>query len=1426
MNGLDGVTAVHPLAPIQEGMLFHSVSAPETGVFVTQICLELRGPFDADALRHAWEQVIARHSVLRTAYFWDGLDAPLAAVKEDVSLPWHEEDWRGRDPAEFDAYLAQDRALPIDLTDAPAMRLVLLRWGDDAWRLLWTFHHAVLDGWSANIVLRDVLAALAGSSASPRSLDYSVFAERAVAATESASSAAFWRARLQNRHSATAISDPQCRPAAGSGHAHHDLGAALTDDLTAFTRGAKITMNTLVLGAWARVLGTLGDDPQPLFGTTITTRPHDLEGAEEAVGVYINTVPIGPVIDETPMVAWLSAIQAEQQAMQGHAMMSLTEIQRQSAIPQGQPLFDSIVVFENHGAAEDAFASALSGSGLTATIAAFVDQSNYPLALLAIPGATLRFELVYDRARFHDGFALMVLQSLERALRGMLSAESAVGVSLAETQRNKVEAAEHAPLLPDMLAFADTQPDHAAVISDAGSLSYRGLADESAGLAHALIAQGVRPGDFVGLYAPRGSDFVRGMLAIHQAGAAFVPLDPDYPSGHNQASAEDAGLHVVLATRPLADQARVLAERVITLDARADGGMLPGSEAMQPAYLIHTSGSQGTRKGVAINHSNIAYSTRAREAVYGAGPARFLLLSPMAFDSAMVGLFWTLSTGGSLVLPRPGDERDVTAVADLIAANEVTHLLCIPSLYWMILDFAPAEALASLDTAIVAGEPCPPDLVEAHLRVAPHARLFNEYGPTEASVWCLAAQMTHDDARGPVSIGAPIPGTFAQLTDRFGHPVPDHVAGQLSIAGPGVARGYHGLPQATAERFRAVDGVMQYDTGDLALRRAGGDYLYLGRSDDQIKVNGFRIEPGEIARKLAAHAGVSEAFVCLHAAETTARKRLIAFAQSAEPEAVLAAHLAGVLPAHMQPDRVIALDALPRLPNGKVDARSLAHFPLPDAPREMRALESDAEHVLAEIWRELLGVSAVSPTDDFFALGGDSLMSIRMISMARQEGLAIKPADLADHPTLGALARIAERAVATAPAESVTEAPLLPIQAWHLGREMPEPAHWAMSHRLTLPNDTTAEALQHALDAVMAAHPGLQVTFKRDGDGAWRQVLSDTGNSLQTAYVEDDAEIGALQGGIARALRLDGPMLAAVLLQYPAPRPPEILLVAQHLVVDVVSWSILADDLKAALAGRALAPAKSALDWATELAARADTPAPHHPEGYGLEHEASQHRITLDTAVTEALLGEANQAYNTEPLDLIVWALAEASGTTRLDLESHGRQRNWTDTDLTRCVGWLTTAYAVTLTLPEGAEARAKAVKEKLRGALHDAMQGDPDTRGADILLNFLGRQQTGTGAFAALPTPSDGLRAPDSPRSHGYELNLWVAEGALHITLVAAGTAPYAQEASRLTERFAGALRDVVDHCRQAGAGGFTPSDFPEAGLDQADLDAFLDEL
>ncbi len=1328
---LDNVEDVYALSPMQEGMLFHSIASPGSGVFVNQISMVADGAVDVPILQQVWDELVSRHTLLRTAFVWDGVDEPLQVVRSSVEVPWQIADWRDADTATQDRrheeLLTADRVQAFDLASAPLMRMHLVRLAAHQWRLVWSFHHLILDGWSARLLLRAMQEgyARATEAGTAPPADHAaaghvpVFRYRDFIAWQAArdeeAAEAFWRRELADVTHATGVGlfgperpEPVAsRPShaanapgteAGPSPRQHRraLSIEATDSLRAFARAQRVTLSTVVQGAWSVLLSRYARERSVVFGVTHTVRPPELPRIEEAVGLFINTVPLRIEVDpDATLGPWLQACQQDQRRLAPWISSPLASIQRWSGLPAGSALFESILVFESSvpGELPDDVAP------LRLRDLSFFEQSNYPLAILVLPAERLELLLIYDRDRLDARTVARIAQQLEILLAGFahqpgarldalpLTTEAerrrlivdwnatSEGAGATGQPSNVRDALTSGFVHEAITAAMAARPDDLAVACGDRTLTQGALAAASACLAGRLSACGVGPGKLVGLFADRSVELVVGILGILRAGGAYVPLDASYPAEHLESVLVDARIDVVVAAGPgLAERLEARGEpqerrpiHVITLgletgatcDAEADATLPVALTAEDPAYVIYTSGSSGRPKGVVVRHRNLMHSTAARFAVYDAPVERFLLLSSFAFDSSVAGIFWTLCQGGALVLPRPGEEQDLAALEALVARYTVTHTLCLPALYRLLVDEGTVDRLHSLRTVIVAGEACPASLGAAHRAALPETRLYNEYGPTEATVWCTVHEITEADGGRPVPIGRPIPGAQIYVLDATRQPVPVGMVGELYVAGEGVAQGYLDQPELDARHFVNLDlavclesgsgeevpdpdrrHIRAYRTGDLARYRPDGCIDFLGRADAQVKIRGHRIEIEGVEAVLREHEDVAEAAVAVIDGDAVAgagpRARLVAYVVPAESPAAelpatesaaervrlegLRADLTARLPAFMVPHTIVPIDTLPRRPNGKVDYRALASSPqvmaesVPEtAPREP-APHDPIEQAFERIWATVLGRDRVGVTQNFFAAGGDSILSIQLVSRLRQAGFsAVEPWHIAAHPTIAELAMVVREASAgqveavpdgdgeaSTPVLDGTDGriPLSPIQRWFLSRDLVAAHHWNLSHRLELAPDFDVDAFRQALAWCVERHDMLRARFVRDtaapssGDGqgssqgawyqevvAFDQALIEEGQvfsrvevpagdnavgqrACEQAWARAQASFDLETGVLLRVLHV--PATEGASRGAPDEEPGQLLLTAHHLVVDPISWSIILDDLEAA----------------------------------------------------------------------------------------------------------------------------------------------------------------------------------------------------------------------------------------------------------------------
>ncbi len=1026
---LENVADLYPLTPMQQGMLFHALTDSAGSVFVNQMPIQLHGPVVESELRDATERLIARHPALRSAFVWDGLEQPLQVVREQVTLEWASHDWSDLNDADqnrmLEKFLEEDRQRGIDIAAAPLTRLALIQTGDESWLWVWTTHHLIADGWSMRVMLSELFADLRGEldlvAAPPPFRDFVAY----LSGRDTSADEEFWRSRLSGFTSPHRLQVPGL-PTTGGGYGSSSvvLDPAVSASLRSFAREQRITLNTVLQGAWAIVLSRWMRTDDVVFGVTTSGRDARLRGIEQAVGLFINTLPARVDVPAHQGVGtWLQSLQRHQLESRPFELSSLASVQRWSDVAPGDPLFESIYVFENLPAAS----GQLAADDVAMGEVDFVEHSNYPLAVLVHPeDDRIEMTFIHDRARLSASAVASLGSQMVAVLRQMPghADSSLASLDLTDATDRKqlagwgsgADSVGAERLIHEVIGeVAARSPDAVAAIFEQEQITYAGLWEAAGKVGARLQACGVGTNDLVGLFLPRSIDMLVGMLGILRAGAAYVPLDPSYPAAHVAMLLESDPIDTVVTSGALAARLPDDRRTVLVDDESPVPPLEPVSTTPDDhAYVIYTSGSTGRPKGVTVTHRNLVHSTLARSEHYDGPVQRFLLLSSFSFDSSVVGLFWTLCSGGALVLPSRDREHDASHLLALARDHRATHLLCLPSLYRVLLDHDGDNTFRDLSVAIVAGEACPPGLLEVHRNRVPRAELHNEYGPTEATVWCTVHRATEADGAGPLPIGRPIAGSRIYLLDSAGNQVPPGFVGEIAVGGVGLTPGYLDRPDLTAERFVVLplDGSpgRVYLTGDLGCFDEAGQLHFLGRADAQLKIRGHRIEPSAVETVLDAHPLVERAAV----AGRSGRNGLLlaAFVSAAGRELdheQLRADLRSRLPRFMVPDVIVPVESIPSLPNGKIDYSRLPELAAPAAGTEYVAPRDDVERQMAALWAELLEIeeSAVGADADYFALGGDSLLAIRLMSAVHKRfGTNLPLSALLDAPRLGDFCRL------------------------------------------------------------------------------------------------------------------------------------------------------------------------------------------------------------------------------------------------------------------------------------------------------------------------------------------------------------------------------------------------------------------------------------
>ncbi|MFF0505035.1 amino acid adenylation domain-containing protein [Streptomyces fimicarius] len=1507
--------AALPLSPAQRRLWFlqqlHGIGADYTIPFAAR----LTGPLDIPALRAAVIDLMGRHEALRTVFpAADGRPHQHIIDIADLPDPLTVTDATGTED-EIRRYVEEMAGTAFDVERDVPLRAGLLRIAPDQHLIVLVVHHIAADQWSARPLLTDLATAYAARTGGdapawpPLPVQYADFTlwQRDTLGWDddapdpdgaAAAQLDHWRTTLAGLPAELPLPTDRPRPPAPShrgGFARFTVPPEVHTAMRALARTESTSLFMVAHAALAALLSRTGSGRDIVIGTPVAGR-HDT-ALDDLVGFFVNNLVLRTDLSGDPSFRdLLHRVRETDLAAYAHADVPFEHLVDALAPHRSlarHPLFQVMLAYENRQAGE------IGLPGLTTTtVPAFGRSAKFDLTFtLAERAGADGIEGVLEYA--DDLFEPATAQALaDRLVRVLTEAVAAPATPLHRLEilspaeraallgRPEDAAVPHgdaSTTLPGLFAaVAAAHPDAPALAGpdlatgQRTELDYRQLDAAANALARDLTAHGVRPQDRVAVMLPRTVEAVVALLAVAKTGAVYLPVDPDYPAERIDHMLTDAAPTLVLTapgTPASAGAPRLEVDGSLPTRSADDPGLWRTQRPDAAAYIIYTSGSTGRPKGVAVTHTGLPALARTLADAFGAGPGdRVLQFASLSFDTSVWEIVMALFSGAALEIV-PADRRLGEPLAEFLAEHRVTHLTVPPA----VLAALPEDTVAPGTTLIVAGEACTPALVRAW---APRTRMFNSYGPTEttvdATLWRCDPDRLRADDNSPVPVGTAVAETAALVLDAALRPVPPGTPGELYVAGSGLARGYLGRPALTATRFVAdpygPPGTRMYRTGDLARRRADGELEYLGRADHQVKLRGFRIELGEIESALTALDGVRQAAAVLR--EDRPGNRQLAGYVVARPGADLdpdrlRTALARTLPDYAVPATLTVLPALPLGPTGKVDRAAL---PAPVVVTADDAPPTGAAATLADLFADVLRLDGPPGGDDsFFALGGDSISSIQLVSRARKSGLALSARQIFEHPTPRALADVlAEEpaphpAAGPRPADADHHAPALFTPLMHWLRRSPE--HWGGFHQsmlVTVADTLTEDRLRTALGHLLATHDLLRARVTTDHpDGRPRLTPSDTAPDPATlvTVVPVDGDEADLRRAVdtqsrARAVELDpdqGVLVRAVWFPRGPGRDGRLLLLVHHLAVDGVSWRILLPDLAHAVTtGTPPArPDTSFAHWAAALygdaehfaaerphwtGVLADPPAPLAPhDTANTPHTPGELRTELAPDLTGPLLTATAAAFHARPDELLLAALVHAVGgdsPVLVDLESHGRhEESAPGSDLSRTVGWFTTQYPVRLDPGTGTVGQdVKRVRDRLaavpgRGTGYGALHGQAAS-GAQVAFNYLGRFTADTPDGHWVPAPeSDAVHPGPQPvllDGHVLDLNVSTLDGpegpVLTVRWTYAGDLIDADRIRTIADRFTTALTELVRRRDEPGFAGHSPADFPVT-LDQHEI-------
>lgn len=1304
------VAAPHPahgtvLSWQQRQIWFLNRLAPASLAYNTQCSLHLEGEVSPEALRAALSRVVARHEILRTT-FHEEPDEPVQRLHAPWDVPLETCDLSGLPESEREAALSRHitahSAQVFDTTRLPLVHWYLYRLGERRWTLFQVEHHFVHDGWSATLLMgeiRDAYTALVHGrqpELAPLEVqyrDWALWQRRWSASKEYAAQRSYWKHQLQGvTGRGVTFAGDHARPAQQTFNGdclRTDIPAETVDALDSMCARHGVTRFAVFLSAFALLVRQHTDEDDIVIGSALANR-RQVETAP-LLGMFVNALPLRLRVAASATVGEMVIRTMEVLlGAQDHQEFPLIEIIKDLGVtrdPSANPLFQLMFAF--HDSPRPEFSAPgmrgrlhidHNGSAKNDVNVVCVPNPPPPGSGRTHDGVNILWE--YNRDLFNAETARVLLESFGRILVSLADPDAWTRPATAlesldpwqahrtvELATGPIVEPAHTTLHAGVTARAAADPDAAAVVHGPRTLTYRDLNLAAARMEVQLDAIGVRPGARVVVACGPGSEHVAACLAVLRRGAALVCLDPTEPAERLKETMRDASPAAVVCSRRTAAAVRDVADGLALLvcdvapeqltAALPHPVQVTGSDA---AYLVYTSGSTGRPKAVIATHTNAVTALTARTVHFGVATGRTLISLPLQFDVATSMMFWTLWNGGTVVFPDQEDLRDPAAVRTLIEDQRITHVNFVASYYQHLLPVLPAGWSASLRAVAIGGEPCPPDLIRDHASRLPHVTLDNEYGPTEATVWCAAARVhdPHQPSRGgDVTIGRPLANYSLHIVDAQLRPRPVGAWGELCVSGLGVTAGYLDRSDLTRQRFVIPEsgllvGVAMYRTGDVGRLRADGRFEVSGRLDDQVKVRGYRIELGEVRHCVASHPAVGAAYVVADYESDTAG-RLIAYAAVPGAPQSLAGEVrawaALRLPAYMVPV-VVVVDALPLTATGKVDRRALP-APQPSgrpAPDEGLGRLTTVQSTVVRVWEELLSGERIGLDEEWFTLGGDSLTSIRAAARLREEGLHVEVSQILRAGTARALAALLDHqpGVGTVAAERRphgTRLGLTPIQAWFFAQSFAQPDHFnqARLFHVSSPHDGTD--LREALRAVAARHDAFRTRFVATEQG-WAGHLDEgpvTRLSEHTVAPGQEGPAPQILNALHEDLEIEsGKLWQAAVFTDPVSGRRWLFLVLHHLIVDTVSWDILGRDLS-----RALASPGSAMPQAPAL----DVPA----SGATLDGSEAEYWLRLAGAPKPALRTTGSNRAPYGKLDHLTTRLSAHATAHLLDLSRRGR---------------------------------------------------------------------------------------------------------------------------------------------------------------------------
>ncbi|TAE58570.1 MAG: amino acid adenylation domain-containing protein [Nostocales cyanobacterium] len=1041
---MENIEDLYELSPMQQGMLFHTLYTPGSEIYFEQLLCILSGDLNVDNFQSAWEQVVNRYSVLRSSFYWEEIEKPLQMVSKRVDIPWEKLDWRylttNEKQQKLEEFLIGDRQKGFVLDQPPLMRFTIIQLTEKTYQFVWSHHHILFDGWSMQIILKEVLtlyeAQQKGKHLKLQPVQpYREYIEW-LQQQDINKAKQFWQQTLKGFETPTLIGK-KGKEAYQKIYQekHFQLSTIVTEKLQSLAKKHHLTLNNLVQGAWSLLISRYSREKDVVFGVTVSGRSAIIEQIEEMVGLFINTIPLRVKIEQNKeLLTWLKDIQKQTIEQEQYSYFSLAEIQNLSDILPGTSLFDSILVFENYpvNSQTQEHQKTLEVSNLSC-----FERTNYPLTIVINPGLQLKGRFVYDSSVFDEQTINSIIAHFQNLLTGiaddlqlkqkisqisLLNEAEEKEIILLENHQNQ-QKINYQCIHVLFEEQVQKTPDKIAVVYQQEHLTYRELNHRANKLAHYLKSLGVKPETKVGICVERSLEMVIGILGILKAGGAYVPIDPVYPIERLAFMLEDTQTSILLTQNNLENRLPINQQTVVNfnrdgekISAYSTDNLTNETNIENLAYVIYTSGSTGTPKGTEVPHRSVIGFMFGVDYIHLDETQIWLQHSSTSWDALTLEMWTPLLHGGCCVL-YPEKIPTPENLVKIIQQQNINTLFLTTALFNLLIDEIP-KGLSQIKQLLTGGEEISINHIQKALEILSATKIIHAYGPSECTVFTCCYQIPQPTPKNITSIpiGKPIGDRTVYILDDNLQRVPIGISGELYIGGASVARGYLNQPKLTGEKFIPnpfIQGDKLYKSGDLVRRLADGNIEFIGRIDNQVKIRGLRIEPSEIETILIQHPNIKQTVVIVRENETGNKlnKSLLAYLvvtdNSLTPDK-LRKYLKEKLPDYMIPAAFVFLENLPLTPNGKINRRAL---PIPDTSQ--RNLETDfvppstsIEKEIATIWIEVLKIKEIGIKDNFFELGGHSLLATQAISRLKETFTLDFPLRyLFENPTIAELAQ-------------------------------------------------------------------------------------------------------------------------------------------------------------------------------------------------------------------------------------------------------------------------------------------------------------------------------------------------------------------------------------------------------------------------------------